>query len=146
MANQVLTAPYVSYIPITFNIAASQPTTTYSIGTWQPLGLNSQPVTSFQAPPTLQFKLIDIRQSETLPTDLWFSYYYDSVLQNILFDVNQALAINNASKAIPPQVTIDPLHIVQFVAYPTTVPAYAITEVVNAVFLITPVSQVVSSK
>jgi len=147
MANQTLNAPYTAYIPISFNLSAGQATTVYSVGTWQPLGINSQAVSSFQSPPTLQFKLIDIRQSTTLTTDLLFSYIYNAVLQNVTFDVNQAYAVNNASKAVPPTITINPSDIIEFIAYPTQPVTTAATEVVNAVFLVSPVSQqVVASK
>ena len=146
MANQTINAPYTAYIPISFNLSAGQSTTVYSVGTWQPLGINSQPVTSFQVPPTMQYKLIDIRQSTTLTTDLLFSYIYNAVLQNMLFDVNQAYAINNASKAVPPTITINPGDIIQFIAYPTEPVTTATTEVVNAVFLVSPVSKEVVAK
>jgi hypothetical protein len=146
MANQTLNAPYTAYMPISFNLSAGQSTTQYSVGSWQPLGINSEPVTLFQCPNTMQFKLIDIRQSTTLTTDLIFSYIFNAVTQNMRFDVNQAYAVNNASKAVPPTITINPTDFIQFIAYPTEPVTTAATEVVNAVFLVSPVQQVVTKQ
>ena len=140
MANQTLTKPCRRDIPISFEISAGQSTNKYSIGKWRPVSQSAnQPDTFFQIPPDKQYRLIDIRQTKNLEIDLLFGYIHNGFLKNIAFDVNRANVINNKNKAIPPTIVANPLDTIGFIAYPTTSPKEAVTETVNAVFIILPV-------
>jgi len=140
MANQTLTEPYVTHIPISFKLSYNQSPRDSSVGEWafQP---NQNSITSFKVPQNMQLKLIDIKQTELLPINLLFGYRINGLPGNEVFNVNTAYIFNNSSKAMPPVITADRLNTIEFIAYPIETVKTATTEVVNAIFLISPVSQ-----
>jgi len=142
MNHQTLTKPIEkTYMPISFEFSAGQSTSTCSIGSWRPVSMNALiPDTFFRVPIDKRYELIDIRQDSKLDPDLIFSYVKNGRLNNkYKFDVNSAYARNNPLKKTPPPIILNPNETIEFVAYPTSPPIHAITEIVNAIFCISPV-------
>jgi len=142
MNHQTLTQPIEkTYMPISFDFYAGQSTSTCSIGSWRPVSLNALvPYTFFRVPIDKRYELIDIRQDIELDPNLIFSYVKNGIPDyKYKFDVNSAYAINNPLKKTPPPIILNPNETIEFVAYPASSPSQAITEIVNAVFRISPV-------
>jgi len=140
MENQILTAPYVTHIPISFEFFKDQSPRESSVGKWT-IHPSRQPEAYFKVPQTMQLKLIDIKQTELLQINLLFGYRINGLPGNEVFNANTAYIFNNPSKATPPVITADISNTIEFIAYPIGTVKTAITEVVNAIFLISPVSQ-----
>jgi len=137
MANQTLTAPYTAYIDISFSLSAGQATNRYSSGIWS-LPHNHTSAIPFTVPPNMKIDVIDIKQLNLLKNDLIFDCIINGFPQNIKFDVNRA-HVKNPAKAILPTISANPLDMIEFIAYPVSSPNTAVTEVVNAVFCVTPI-------
>jgi len=144
MANQTLTEPYVKHIPISFKFLKNQSPNELSVGKWA-FRPSDNTKKSFKVPPSMQIKLIDIIQPELLPINLLFGCRIDGAVRGWLFNVNKAYRFNNTSKPIPHVITAYPSEIIEFIAYPIETVKEATTEVVNAILLISPVSQLLSA-
>ena len=139
MANQILTEPYVTHIPISFKLSNNQSPRDQSVGKWafQP---DQESINPFKVPQTMQIKLIDIIQTELLPINLLFGCRIDGSIRGGMFNVNTAyICGNNILKLMPHVITADPSETIEFIAYPIVSVKNATTEIVNAILLISPV-------
>jgi len=144
MNHQTLTQPIEkTYIPISFEFSAGQSTNTCSIGSWRPVSMNALvPDTFFRVPIDKRYELIDIRQNIKLDPNLIFSYVKNGIPDyKYKFDVNSAYVRNNPLKKTPQPIILNPNETIEFVAYPASSPNQVITEIVNAVFRISPVQR-----
>jgi len=144
MANQTLTEPYVTHIPVSFKLSKNQSPREQSVGEWA-FKPDQESIKSFKVPQTMQIKLIDIIQTELLSINLLFGCRIDGSLRAGLFNVNTAYAFNNTSKPMPPVITANPSETIEFIAYPIEFVKKEMPEIVNVILLISPVSQSLSA-
>jgi len=145
MANQILTEPYVTHIPVSFKLSNNQSPRDQSVGKWafQP---DQESINPFKVPQTMQIKLIDIIQTELLPINLLFGCRIDGSIRGGMFNVNTAyICGNNILKPMPPVITANSSETIEFIAYPIEFVKKETTEIVNVILLISPVSQPLSA-
>lgn len=140
MNKQTLTVPITFDMPVTFQLSAGQVSSSYSLGTFSPMGINGQPVQYFTVPAGLQFSILNYKLLSPLTTDLYLSYIYDSTVQSSVADANYfVVSLQNPSR-LPAPIVVGPTHVISLIAYPTSTVTTAATETVLYSVMLSPVS------
>lgn len=138
---QTLNAAYKADFDVSFSLAASQATTSYSVGSWYPQGPSGLSYTTYQVPATLQYTVVDYKIQSALTTDLGLSYIYDGNIQSSVLKANYFSSALNQPAHLSSPITINPTSTISFIAYPQEAVVTAATEVVTYSIVVSPVAQ-----
>ncbi len=136
---QKITEGYVFDMPVSFALTASQATTTYSQGSFQPFGINGASYTSFPVPSGLSFSVINYKLLSALTSDLNLSYILNGVVQNSVSDANTfVLTLQNPSRLGSP-ITANAGDVIQYIAYPVATITTSASETVIYSVVVNPI-------